>query len=153
MPPPPYPTQSLIAKRLGVSQGLVSRALAGRAELIGASPLTIKKIRRIASDWDYQPSVAALTLRGVPTRTMGVMVKNFDDPYFGQLIGALQFLARDSGHSLLLTGGTREDFTSLQKHRVDGVILAGSDFPTSDLSSFIQEGRPVVHIGTGPLFF
>ncbi|MEI6034458.1 MAG: LacI family DNA-binding transcriptional regulator [Verrucomicrobiae bacterium] len=148
----PSPTQKQIAAKLGVSQTLVSRALSGRAGEIGASLGTIEKIRRAAEEWNYQPSATALALLGAPTRTIGVVVKNFDDPYFGRLIGALQVQAQASRHSLLLTGCRKEDLSGLQKHRVDGVILAGSDFQPEGLAAFAREGMPVVQIGTGTPF-
>ena len=144
------PTQKLIAARLGVSQALVSRALSGRGAEIGASPATIELIRRTAEELNYQPSATALALLGAPTRTIGVVIKNFDDPYFGHLIGALQVLARENDYSLLLTGGDEQDLAALQKHRVDGIILAGSDFfPTGVLSLVKQSKTPVVQIGLG----
>ncbi len=146
------PTQKQIAARLGVSQSLVSRALSGNAREIGATDVTIKKIQRAATEWNYQPSATALALLGAPTRTIGVIVKNFDDPYFGKLIGALQSLASDSKHSLLLTGPSKEDLSGLQRHRVDGVIMAGSDFQPEGLTTFARAGMPVVQIGTGTAF-
>jgi len=142
------PTQKQMAARLGVSQALVSRALSGRAGEIGASHETVKKICRMAAEWNYQPSATALALLGAPTRTIGVVVKNFDDPYFGRLIGTLQALARGNKHSLLLTGPSKEDLTGLQRHRVDAVILAGSDF----LPKGPVKLERVIQIGTGKVF-
>ena len=142
------PTQKQIAEHLGVSQALVSRALSGRAAEIGASSETVDKICRMAAEWNYQPSATALALLGAPTRTIGVVVKNFDDPFFGGLIGALQTLARKDKHSLLLTGPGREDLFGLQRHRVDAVIFAGSDFPPEEPVHFKQ----VIQIGTGRVF-
>lgn len=144
------PTQQQIARHLGISQALVSRALSGRAGEIGAAPATVEKIRRAAAAWNYQPNSSALALLGAPTRTIGVVVKNFEDPYFGRLIGELQRLACECQHSLLLTGGSDEDQAALQKHRVDGVILAGSDFLPELLKSPAGQRPPVVQIGTGP---
>lgn len=145
----PPPTQKQMAARLGVSQALVSRALSGRAAEIGASRETVERIRSAAAEWNYQPDATALALLGAPTKTIGVVVKNFDDPFFGHLIGALQGLARESGHSLLLTGGGPGDLAALRKHKVDGVILAGSDFEPDGVSSQAAGGMPFVQIGTG----
>jgi len=142
------PTQKQMAARLGVSQALVSRALSGRAGEIGASRETVEKICRMAAEWNYQPSATALALLGAPTRTIGVVVKNFDDPYFGRLIGALQTLARGHKHSLLLTGPSKEDLSGLQRHRVDAVIFAGSDFLPEGPLKFER----VIQIGTGTVF-
>ncbi|MCX6969946.1 MAG: LacI family DNA-binding transcriptional regulator [Verrucomicrobia bacterium] len=141
-------TQKQMAARLGVSQALVSRALSGRAGEIRASRETVEKICRMAEEWNYQPSVTALALLGAPTRTIGVVVKNFDDPYFGRLIGALQALARGRKHSLLLTGPSKEDLSGLQRHRVDAVIFAGSDFLPEGPVKFER----VIQIGTGTVF-
>ena len=142
------PTQKQMAARLGVSQALISRALSGRGREIGASRETVDKICRMAAEWNYQPSATALALLGAPTRTIGIVVKNFDDPYFGRLIGAIQILARNHKHSLLLTGPSKEDLSGLLRHRVDVVIFAGSDF--------LPEGRVhferVIQIGTGKVF-
>jgi LacI family transcriptional regulator len=142
------PTQKQMAARLGVSQALVSRALSGRAGEIGASRETVEKICRMAEEWNYQPSATALALLGASTRTIGVVVKNFDDPYFGRLIGALQTLARGRKQSLLLTGPSKEDLSGLQRHRVDAVIFAGSDFLPEKPVKFER----VIQIGTGTVF-
>jgi len=141
-------TQKEMAARLGVSQALVSRALSGRSGEIGASRKTVEKICRMAAEWNYQPSVTALALRGASTRTIGVVVKDFDDPYFGRLIGALQTQALAHKHSLLLTGPGREDLSGLQRHRVDAVILAGSDFLPEGPVKFER----IIQIGTGSGF-
>ena len=146
------PTQKQIAARLGISQALVSRALSGRGGDIGASRETVERICRIAAELNYQPSATALALLGAPTRTIGVIVKSFDDPYFGKLIGALQSLARDSKYSLLLTGPGPEDLTGLRRHRVDGVIIAGSDFLPEGLADFAREGMFIIQIGAGTVF-
>ncbi len=145
------PTQKEIAERLGVSQALVSRALSGRAGEIGASEKTVARIRKAAEKWNYQPNTAALALLGAATRTIGVVVRDFEDPYFGRLIGALQAEAARRGLSLLLTGCTADDLRSLRRHKVDALVLAGSDFEPEGLAAFTasEDRLPVVQIGGG----
>ena len=147
-------TQKDIARHLGVSPSLVSRVLTGRASDIGASENTVRRIREEATRLHYRPSAAALTLRGTPTRTIGVIVKNFKDPFFGHMIGELQGLARAKQFSLVMTGcpSTQDpqiDSVSLLKYQLDGVIVAGSDFEPEGLDAFSAKGIPVVQIGTG----
>ena len=148
-------TQKDIARRLGVSQALVSRALTGTAQHIGASAVTVQRIREAATRLNYRPSAAALTLRGAPTRTLGVVIKDFDDPFFGHLIGELQALAHCRDYSLILTGagvdGHGADLPALLKHQVDGLIVAGSDFVPPGLQPFLKRKVPVVLIGAGSL--
>jgi LacI family transcriptional regulator len=142
-------TQKSLAARLGVSQALVSRALSGRAREIGASPQTIERIRRTARASGYEPSASALALLGAPTRVVGVAVKDFRDPYFGELVGALQGVARELGHTLLLTGSAASDFAALSRHRVDGVLLVGSNFRPALPAALRRPAPRLVQIGSG----
>ena len=148
-------TQKQIAEKLGVSASLVSRALNGTAAGIGAAAATIERIRAEAARLNYHPNAAALSLRGQPTQTLGVVIKNFDDPFFGRIIAELQTLAMGKRYSLLLTGcppgvGLRVDVHSLAKHRLDGLIIAGSDFVPDGLDLFVRRGVRIVRIGFGP---
>jgi LacI family transcriptional regulator len=147
-------TQQEIARRLGVSQALVSRALGGRAHAIGAAAATVRRIRDAAARLGYRPSAAALTLRGHSARTLGLVIKDFDDPFFGRLIGAFQGLAHEAHYSLLLTGcdprsGRAPDVAALLKYHLDGLIVCGSDFEPGGLEPFLVAGRPVVQVGAG----
>ncbi len=147
-------TQKDIAKRLGISASLVSRALTGKAGEIGASEQTVRRIREEALRAGYRPSAAALTLRGLPTKTFGVIVKDFEDPFFGYMIGELQSLAWEKQFSLILTGcgpghAQDVDLTSLLKYQPDGIIMAGSDFDPQGLDVLPVRGIPVVQIGAG----
>jgi len=150
-----HATQKAIARRLGVSASLVSRALRGQAERIGAHPATIQRIRAEAARCRYTPNVAALSLRGGATRMLGVVVRDFTDPFFGPLVGALQRLAAAADYSLVMTGGGAEgcdapDLLPLNKYRLDGVILVGSDFQPMGLEQVVRRGVPVVRLGAGP---
>ncbi len=145
-------TQRDIARRLGVSPSLVSRALAGTAEHIGASPETVRRIREEARRLNYRPSVAALTLRGVPTKTFGVIVKDFQDPFFGSVIGELHALACSRQASLILVGcvpgrAPEVDLASLLRYHLDGIVVVGSDFEPIGLDSLPIQGVPLVQIG------
>lgn len=147
-------TQKEIARRMGVSQTLVSRALSGTSAAIRASPETVERIRREAESMKYRPSVAALTLKGVSSRTLGVVVKDFDDPFFGHLMGELHQCAVRENYTLLVTGLNRQGDSSdslmlLRKYRLDGFILCGSDMRIDDVGLFLEEGRPLVQIGMG----
>lgn len=146
-------TQKDIARKLGVSPSLVSRALAGTAQEIGASMATVEKIRNEAKRLKYAPNAAALTLRGSSSMTIGVVVKDFDDPFLGRMIGELQELAQANGFSLLLAGCDtkkrhRVDSSSLLRYQLDGLILCGSDICAPWLTPFLEKGLRIVQIGS-----
>jgi DNA-binding LacI/PurR family transcriptional regulator len=133
---------------------LVSRALRGTAGDIGAAATTVERIRQEAQRLGYRCNAAALTLRGESTQTLAVVVKDFEDPYFGLLIGELQRVACAAGYSLVLTGQDAQqpdqvDAPALWKYQVDGLVIVGSEFEPQGLASFFAARRPVVQIGTG----
>ena len=152
---PMHATQKAMARRLGVSASLVSRALRGQAERIGAHPATIQRIRAEAARCGYAPNVAALSLRGGATRMLGVVVRDFADPFFGPIVGALQRLAAAEGYALVMTGGGAgsrggAELLPLHRYRLDGFILVGSDFQPHGIDPVLRGGAPVVRLGDGP---
>lgn len=146
----PVMTQKELARKLGVSQSLVSRALSGTADDIGAAAETVARIRRAATAAAYQPSPAAAALRGGSSRVFGVVVKAFEDPFFGHLIGELQTLARSHHYSLLLADGEGDSLAATARYLPDGLMVVGSDFSPAGLNAFLATGKPVVQIGCGP---
>jgi LacI family transcriptional regulator len=145
-------SQKQIAEELGVSIALVSRVLSGKAEEIGIAPDTIDRVMQAAAEMGYVPSAAALTLKGKSTRTIGVAVYDFKDPFFGALIEQIQLQAHEHNYSLVLSGflsriPDEQDLLALHKHAIDGLIVLGSDAAAGWLNDFRQ--LPVARIGHG----
>lgn len=101
----------------------------------------------------YRPDGVALALRGVTTRTIGVLVKDFADPFFGRMLAELDRLARRSGFSLVMSGlekgrnGTGES-ALLAKYRPDGLLLVGSDFMPDEVHRCAEDDVTVVRLGS-----
>ena len=147
-------TQKDIARRLGVSVTLVSRVLGGKGEAIGAAATTIAAIRKTADEMGYVPNATARILKGAPSRTVGVVVYDFEDPFLGAIIGALQRQAHAHEHTLVLAGfeQRRVDAQSLRpltKHALSGLIVVGSGSDDAWLEDFRARQLPVARIGTG----
>jgi len=145
-------SQKQIAEKLGVSIPLVSRVLSGKALEIGIAPDTINRVLKTAEAMGYVPSAAALALKGKSTRTIGVVVYDFKDPFFGAIIEQIQIQAHEHSHSLVLAGflnriPTRQDLQPLHKHAIDGLIVIGTDMEARWLDDFQQ--MPVARIGHG----
>ena len=94
-------TQKSIADTLGLSISLVSRVLSGKAKDIGVAQETIQKVLDEAERMNYTPNSAALALRGVKTQTLGVISYDFEDPYFGTILGELHKIARQRKFTLI----------------------------------------------------
>lgn len=148
-------TQKDIAKKLGVSVTLVSRVLGGKAQEIGAATTTVASIQQTAAALGYVPNATARILKGAPSRTLGVIVYDFEDPFLGAIIGALQRLAHAHDHTLVLVGFEQrrvdaQALKPLSKHGISGLIVVGSGSSDSWLDAFRARGLPVARIGTCP---
>lgn len=149
---PRMTNQKQIAEKLGVSISLVSRVLSGSAKKIGIAQATIDKVTITAREMGYVPNAAAQSLKGKSTRTIGVVVYDFKDPFFGTLVHHLQARAHEADHTLLLVGfqnrePNERDLSPLLKFPLDGIIAIGSDFTENWLSKF--ERLPCARIGHG----
>ncbi len=150
-------TQKDIARKLGISVTLVSRVLGGKAQEIGAAAATVESIRQTAAELGYVPNATARILKGAPSRTLGVVVYDFEDPFLGAIIGALQRLAHAHEHTLVLVGfeQRRVDAQALRplfKHGISGLIVVGSGSDDAWLETFRTRHLPVARIGTSPSF-
>jgi LacI family transcriptional regulator len=145
-------TQKTIADTLGISISLVSRVLSGRAREIGVAEETIEKVLSEAKRVNYIPNSAALSLRGEKTRTLGIITYDFEDPYFGIILGELHKIASQRKFSLILAGSWQRDMGTLDlsafsKHSIEGLIIVGSDRKKDWYKNFPQKNIPVVQIG------
>ncbi|MCF7838405.1 MAG: LacI family transcriptional regulator [Candidatus Marinimicrobia bacterium] len=148
-------TQKQIAAALGVSISLVSRVLAGRGAEIGVAAATSARILAAARAAGYVPSAAARILRGRRSRTLGVVVADFADPFLGVMIGELLPRARALGHTLLLAGGERrrlraDDLRPLLQQEIEGLLVLGSGPVASWIEPFERRGLRRAQVGQGP---
>jgi LacI family transcriptional regulator len=140
-----------VARRAGVSTATVSRVLAG---LGGARPATRARIEAAARELGYRPSAIARSLKSRTTKTFGLIVTNIENPYFPQLVRAVEDAARLDGYALLLCNAAddpdRESFylDLLVDRRTDGVIIAASSLGERH-RAWLREARlPIVLVNT-----
>ena len=88
-----------VARRARVSTATVSRVLAGHGR---ARPETRERVFAAARDLGYRPSGVARSLRQRATRTLGLIVTDIENPFFPQLVRAVEDAARDLGYAILL---------------------------------------------------
>jgi LacI family transcriptional regulator len=118
-----------VARRAGVSTATVSRVLTGQGR---ARPETRDRVVAAARDLGYRPSGVARSLRQRATRTIGLIVTDIENPFFPQLVRAVEDAARELGYAILLCNADddpeRESgYLDLLVDRwVDGVVIAAS---------------------------
>ena len=74
-----------IAQHLGVSKTLVSFVLNGRGKEFRISDEICKKVMDAAKEMNYQPNRIAQGLRTGKTNTIGLIIADIANPFFGKL--------------------------------------------------------------------
>lgn len=137
-----------VANLAGVAVSSVSRALSSHPDV---SPAMKAKVTAAAAELGYSPDPGAQSLRSGFTRTIGFVVRDFANPYFGEIIHGVEEALNEAGYTLVLTnsGGdaSREvERIELQRQRrVDALILSSiSEASTRTTKALNTFKRPVV---------
>lgn len=134
-----------VARRAGVGAATVSRVINGGQNV---SPRTLAAVQKAIQELAYHPNQAARSLKGAPTKTIGLIVPSVADPFFSTAAAAIQAVAREHGTLVLLAASEnqhareREQITTLIQRRIDGLILAPSEAAGPDMLR--HAGFPVV---------
>ena len=123
-------TQKDIARKLGVSVMTVSKALTGHPDISAA---TRERVLGTAREMRYTVNVLARSLVQRRTRTVGVVVPDISEPFYAEMIRAIEGCLRGHGYDLLLADSANDPETeahavrTLVEKRVDGCILGPTE--------------------------
>lgn len=141
-----------VAKEAGVSVTTTSYAL-NNVESARISQETIQRVRAAAVKLNYVPSLSARTMINRRSGLIGVIIPQtgssnqlmFNNPFYGEFLGALEYVIRESGYHLLISGtGPNQDYTSIARMRqLEGIIILGT-YPCEFLNDIKRIGIPVV---------
>ncbi|MCM8830013.1 MAG: LacI family transcriptional regulator [Candidatus Omnitrophica bacterium] len=130
-----------IAKKAGVSPGTVSKALSGRKDV---SPITKRRIRKIAEELGYIPNFIARSLVTNKTHTIGLVTPYLGNPALFDRVRGVQNRCISS-HYILITclneGEFKEEamqIETLLSRKVDGLIITPSG-ESEELRSLIMK--------------
>lgn len=140
-----------IAKKAGVSLATVSRVLnnSGYVKLE-----TKEKVLAIIKEVNYRPSAIARSLSRNETNSIGVVVPDINNPYFGELIKGISRVADQNDLNIILFD-TDENIKKelkalniLKEQRIKGVIItpvsAQDEFNSEYLNTVENLGIPIV---------
>jgi LacI family transcriptional regulator len=137
-----------VARLAGVSDGTVSNTL-NRPHLV--NPGTRDRVRQAMETVGYIPNAAARALRVGRTRTIGLVVLDFGNPFFAEVAAGAEQAANQTGADIALfhTGlgeHAREQrlLQRLAERRLDGLIITPNDIDHPLLDTIEQRGTPVV---------
>lgn len=119
-----------IAKRVGVSKTLVSFVLNGRGKEFRISDEICKKVLDAAREMNYQPNRLAQGLRTGKTNTIGLIIADIANPFFGKLGREIEQEAALHGYRVIFCSSdenaekSKQQIAMLQQSQVDGYIIS-----------------------------
>lgn len=137
-----------VAEKAGTSVSTVSRVLTGSAPVSGDLRAVVEQA---IDELGYRPSLVARSLKMQTTFTIGLLVNDIMNPFFGAVARGVEEEANRHGYSLILCNtdeNPRRELKYLQILRdkqVDGIIFG----PTGDNVDFIcslAESIPLVQV-------
>lgn len=143
-----------VAKHANVSTATVSRIINGKGE---ASKETIERVMQIIQELNYTPSRLAKSLSTGKSDLIAVMIPDLMNPFFGEMIKALEQAAAQKGLRLLLCN-TRDDRSSVEYYiqtildnYVYGTVICNNQITEKDLDTLESQGIPTVTIDRSAL--
>lgn len=139
-----------IAEAAGVSTALVSFVLNGKMKEYRVGEDTAQRILKIANEMNYQPNLAAKSLRSGKTKTIGLVVSDISNPFFSQLARVLEDEAIKRDYTVLF-GSSDEDTKKMERvvgnlinKGVDGLIIVPCENSEKSIASLINNNIPIV---------
>lgn len=141
-----------IAAKAGVSITTVSIVLNGRAKEMKISEGMAQKISKLASKMDYRPNQFAKGLRTGRTYTIGLIVDDISNYFFGNLAKIVEEEADKLGYTVMFCcsendeGKSRNILNMLVDKHMDGYIIAPTTAMLPELKKMVNEKKPSVLI-------
>ncbi|MEH0688477.1 substrate-binding domain-containing protein [Vibrio cholerae] len=138
-----------VAKEAGVSVATVSRVINKSPK---ASKSSIAAVTQAMSKLGYRPNAAARALVSQSTNTVGVLVGDVSDPFFGTLVKAVDNVAHEHGKHILVGNGyhsledERRAIELLINNRCDALVIHSKALSDEELQGYAKEVKGMVII-------
>ena len=142
-------TLKTLSNRLGLSPSTVSRVLSGKAEQFRISEKTVAMILEEARKTGFVPNQLAQSLRTKNTSTIGIIVPDLSNAFFGTLAHTIISLLKSNGYQTLVMESREEEEEEMAlahnfvARNVDGLIV----IPVGNSPAYLErinEDLPVV---------
>ena len=137
-----------VARKAGVAVSSVSRALSDHPDV---SEGMRAKVLKAAESLGYAPDPVAQSMRSGSTRTVGLVVRDFGNPLFAEIMNGAEQVLTEAGYTLLVmnSGGDEprelERISLLRRRRVDALLLSTITEGGAALRKAVTGfGKPVV---------
>jgi LacI family transcriptional regulator len=155
-----------VAELAGVSVATASRVMSGSSHPV--SEATRQRVLDAADRLAFEPNRLARALVTARSQTVGVIVHDISDPYFGDIVKGLEERMHEEDYRLFVASADRDPdkelryFRAFQAHQVDAVVFAASSLTNPSYTATLQRlasrfrarGGVIVvlsdHVLTGP---
>lgn len=130
-----------IAERAGVSLATVSRVMNNSGYV---KEETRKKVMDIIEELNYVPNAIARSLSTSKTNTIGVIVPDINNPFFGEVIKGIIDVADQNDLNIILFDADEsikkeiKSLKVLKEQRIQGVLIAPTSFEDDLNSEYIK---------------
>lgn len=136
-----------IARVAGVSASTVSRALTGHPRI---SEDTAERVRQLAEEMGYTPSLPARSLVTRDTMTVGLLISHASDLFLARLVMGVEDAAWKEGYSVYLSSTYRDAerehrvIRSFYERRASGIVVTSSQIDAGYLHLRRRYPLPIV---------
>lgn len=139
-----------IAREFGVSAATVSLVLNGKDKNGRVGKELSQKILQKAEELNYAPNSLAKSLRMGNSKTLGLIIADITNVFFGALAFQIQEFAEKMGYAVII-GNTNESLVKMQnmvdllrRRQVDGFIITPTDGSEQIIKSIESYEIPLV---------
>lgn len=139
-----------IAKEAGVSVTTVSLVINDKTEKGRISKAVVDRVNEVIKLNSYQPNTIARSLRTGKTGTIGLIVEDVSNHFFGSISKTIELVAYENGYKVITASTDNDDKKSLELiemmklQQVEGLIVTptiGSKFAIQEL---LNQQKPLV---------
>lgn len=139
-----------IADKIGVSIAIVSYVLNGQEKEKRVGAELAKKILETSRELNYQPNQLARSLRMKSSKTIGLIVADIANPFFGHLARIIEDEALKYGYNVIF-GSSDENkikseslFDTFLSRQVDGFIVVPVEGSENQIRNLVRKKVPLV---------
>ncbi|CAG9621191.1 LacI family DNA-binding transcriptional regulator [Sutcliffiella rhizosphaerae] len=143
------PTIEDVAKAANVSVATVSRVVNRQG---GVRKATEERIVRAIDELNYVRSAIARSMVRKETKTIGVIIPDFTNPFFSEVISGLQKSALGQNYFTLISSSNESKMIESEiiqhyiERGVDGLVVTTADEKGDHLDPVIKAGIPIVAV-------
>ncbi len=141
-----------IAKELNISITTVSFVINGKSEEMGISIATTKKVNELIKKRGFNPNSAARILRTGKSRTIGLIVEDIGNYFFGNIAKIIEIEAHKNGYNVFFSSTENDNntakalITKMKTSSVDGLIITATQGLKEEIEKLNKENIPFVLI-------